>query len=96
MGTSWSFLEANKTTCNKKSDFKTEKGVHLKNFWPPIWEPKSVKIATRNESKFKTIFKSEKLLFKSLLEPSWAEFGAFRRPSWGGTKPWDIGKRDVS
>ena len=37
---------------------------------------------TQNETKFKTIFKSEKLLFKSLLGPSWADLGAFWRPSW--------------
>ena len=31
LGTSWSLLEANKTTCNKKSDFKTEKNAPVQS-----------------------------------------------------------------
>ena len=58
-------------------------------------EPKSTKIDTQHESKFKTIFKSKKLLSQSLVEPSWPDLGAFWRPSWGPQNRCGIGRRSV-
>jgi len=58
-------------------------------------EPKIDQNRTQNESKMKTIFKSEKIVFKSLLEPSWADLGAFWEASWGSQNRCGIGRRSV-
>ena len=85
-GPSWAVLEAIQNKTKTKSIFepqKIPKKILLPSFFGSILDAKIDQNRIQNESKFKTIFKSEKMLFKSLLEPSWADLGAFWRPSWG-------------
>jgi len=64
---------------------------------PPIWHPKQPQMApiTSPNLRLRRFSRANKLLFKSLLEPSWADLGAFRRPSWGPKKRSGIGIRNI-
>ena len=85
-----------KNIMQKKTNFKSSKGPSTTKFWAPKDDPKSIKIGPKTSQNLRRFSRAKKLLFKSLLEPSWVDLGAFWRPSWGGAKPWDIGKRNVS
>ena len=69
-----------KTTCPKKINFQTPQCRVTLLTWGGFGRPKSIKNATRNESKFKTIFKSEKVALQqplgAVLGRSWGIFGA--------------------
>ena len=45
--------------------------------------PKSTKIGPKTSQNLRRFSRSKKLLFKSVLGPSWAAPGAFWRPPWG-------------
>ena len=69
---------------------KKEGGRHV--FWPPILAPKSTQDGTRNESKSKTIFKSDKSALQerlgAVLGRSWVVLGAVL----GSKKPFSYWK----
>ena len=52
-------------------------------------------MAPKTNQNLRRFSRAKKLLFKSLLEPSWADLGAFWRPSWGQKKCFRIGKRNT-
>ena len=60
-----------------------------------FWASQIDKNLTQHESKFNTMFKSEQMFFKSLLEPSWADLGAFGEASWGSKIRCAIGRPRV-
>ena len=63
-----------------KSPLGSKKGGGHGSFWAPILAPKSVQDGTQNESKSKTIFKSDKSALQerlgAVLGRSWAVLGA--------------------
>ena len=59
-------------------DFGRQKGVQREAFR----EPKATKIGAETTPNLRRFSTAKKLVFKSLLEPSWADLGAFWRPSW--------------
>ena len=74
----------------KKVNFQTPKrrvdlqhGGHPRNFLEGLGSPKSTKIGPKTSQNLRRFSRAKKLLFKSLLEPSWADLEAFWRPSWG-------------
>ena len=60
-------------------DFGRQKGAQREAFR----EPKSTKIGPKTSPNLRRFSKAKKLVFNSLLEPSWADLGTFWRPSWG-------------
>ena len=72
-----------KITCQKKIDFQTPKRRILLQHGGRFGRPKSTKIGAKTNPNLRRFLTAKKLLFKSLLEPSWADLGAFWRPSWG-------------
>ena len=52
-------------------DFERQKGAQREAFWEPKWSQNR----SQKDSKSKSIFKSEKIPFKTVLEPSWADLG---------------------
>ena len=59
-------------------DFGRQKGAQRGAFW----EPKSTKIGHKTGPNLRRFSRANKLLSKSVLEPSWADLGAFWTPSW--------------
>ena len=57
----------------RKSEFQTLLGGHCASFWRSFWKPKSVKMASKTNQNLRRFSRAKKLLFKSLLEPSWAK-----------------------
>ena len=55
--------------------------IHV--YGAPFWSPKSTQIGPKTSPKLRRFVSAKKMLFKSLLEPSWADLGAFWRPSLG-------------
>ena len=56
-------------------DFERQKGAQREAFWEPKWSQNR----SENDPKSKSIFKSEKIPFKTVLETSWSRLG----PIWG-------------
>ena len=88
-GGSWSLLgrlggdpKQHKNNTPKKTDFEPNMGPTVLVFWPPKEDPKSTKIGPETSQNLRRFSTAKKLVFKSLLEPSWADLGAFWRPSW--------------
>ena len=73
-------------------DFGRQKGAQRGAFR----EPKSTKIGPKTSPNFRRFSRAKKLLFKSLLEPSWADLGAFWRPSWAPNLRSGISGRSIS
>ena len=67
----------------KKVNFQTDSPQHHGYFGLPKRTPKSTKIASKTSQNLRRFSRAKKLRFKSLLEPSWADLGAFWVPSWG-------------
>ena len=82
LGTSWAVLLRQKRPSKYKpiSRAKTEACVLV--FGPPFGTQNPPKMPPKTGQNLKGFSKAKKLLSKTLLEPSWAELGAFRRPSW--------------
>ena len=73
-------------------DFERQKGAKRDAFGEPKWSQNR----SQNDSKSKSIFKSEKTLFKTVLEPPWAHLAPFWVPSWAQKKnSFRIGKRSA-
>ena len=51
-------------------------------FLAPFWTPKSTKMAPKTSPNLRRFSRAKQIVFKSLLEPSWADLEAFWRPSW--------------
>ena len=64
-------------------------------FLAPFWTPKSTKIEPKTSPNLRRFSRAKKVLSKSLLGPSWADLGAFWRPSWGSKYRCGIGRRSV-
>ena len=60
-------------------DFGRQKGAQREAFG----EPKSSKIGAKTSPNLRRFSTPKKFVFKSLLEPSWADLGTFWVPSWG-------------
>ena len=71
---------ANTATPQKKSDLEAQTRSQHPDFEGGFGEPKSVKNRTQDEPKIRRFSRAKKLLFKSLLEPSWADLGPLRPP----------------
>ena len=84
-----------KITCQKKVNFQTPKRRVALAYGAPFWHPKSTKIGPKTHQNLRRFSGAKKLLFKSVLEPSWADLGAFWRPSWGSKYRCGIGRRSV-
>ena len=80
----------------KKINFQTKTRPQPIYFWLPKRTPKSTKIGPKTSPKLRRFSRAKKIVFKSLLEPSWADLGAFWRPSWAPFWPKSIGKRNIS
>ena len=72
-----------KITCQKQVNFQTPKHRVDLRYGAPFGRPKSTKIASKTSQNLRRFSRAKKLRFKSLLEPSWADLGAFWVPSWG-------------
>ena len=72
-----------KITCPKKINFQTLKCRILLGNGVQLGTPKSTKIGPKTSQNLSRFSRAKKLLFKSLLEPSWADLEAFGRPSSG-------------
>ena len=79
----------------KKSNFQTSKKRIHQTFWTPYGRPKSTKIGSKTRQNLRRFSRAKKLLFKSLLEPSWADLRAFWDASWGSKIRCGIGRRSV-
>ena len=53
-------IHAHMRTCQKKINLRCDWGGLVQRFWGGIWHPKIDQNRSQNESKFKTIFKTEK------------------------------------
>ena len=64
--------------------------------WGGFWGPKIDQNRTQNASKIKTFSRAKKMLFKSLLKPSWADLDPFLTPSWTQKTSFRIGICSIS
>ena len=71
-----------KIKCPKKANFQTPKRRVLLRYGGGFGRPKSSKIGPQTAANLRRFSRAKKMLFKSLLEPSWADLGPFWRPSW--------------
>ena len=75
LGRSWGDLGATFTTVQFRIvfliDFERQKGAKREAFWEPKWSQNR----SQNDSKSKSIFKTEKIPFKIVLESSWSRLG---------------------
>ena len=102
LGASWAPLgrlggDQNMTTITwpKKVNFQTPQRRILLRYGRGFGRSKSTKIGAKTSQNLRRFSRAKKLLFKSLLEPSWADLGAFWRPSWGSKNRCGIGRRSV-
>ena len=82
-------------TCQKNINFQTHQRRIILPLGSPFCDPKSTKIGPKASPNLGRFSRAKKFLFKSLLGPSWADLGAFWRPSWGAKKRYGIGKRNI-
>ena len=80
----------------KKVNFQTNFGPQRHICSPPKRRPKSTKIGPKTSPKLRRFSRAKKIVFKTVLGPSWADLGAFWRPSWAPFWPKSIGKRNIS
>ena len=86
MGTFWAALEVAKTS--QKQDAKKRSTSRPLNVESPsslggaLGGQNQSKMLHKTNQNSRRFSRAKKLLFKSLLEPSWADLGAFWRPSW--------------
>ena len=78
-----------------KNAIQNPKWEHLTNFWLSQGQPKPSQNGTQTSQNSRRFPRAKKLLFKTVLEPSWADLGAFGRPSWGQNKRLRIGTRNA-
>ena len=77
------------TRMRTKRDTKTRRFQDRKGGGVPYYfgtrfgRPKSTKMAPKTRPNLRRFSRAKKMLFKSVLEPSWADLGAFWTPSWG-------------
>ena len=83
LGPSWRRPNVTKITYPKKVNFKTPHGGHRPSFCPSQRRPKSTQIGPKTSQNLRQFSRAKQLLFKCLLETSWADLGAFWRASWG-------------
>ena len=90
LGASWTLLEP---TWRRPKQHTHEEDISIAkkgptslaraDFWGALGKPKSTQIGAKTRPNLRRFSRPKKLVFKSLLEPSWADLGAFGRPSWG-------------
>ena len=76
LGPPWKRSKTNEKPYAKEEQLPDLQKENPPRLWGAIWRPKSIQNGTQNETKFKTIFKSEKV---ALQEP----LGAVLGRSWG-------------
>ena len=69
-------------TGQNQTAFGSKRGGVSQVFWGGFGSRKSTKIGPKTSQNLRRFSRSKKLRFKSLLEPSWADLGAFGRSSW--------------
>ena len=69
-----------KISMPKKSNNQTSKKRIHHTFGTPYGRPKSTKIDSKTNQNFRRFSRAKKMLFKSLLEPSWADLGPLQPP----------------
>ena len=74
-----------KITCQTKVNLRCEGGSFPIYFKEGFGRPKSTKIGHKPSPNLTRFSRTKKLLFRSLLGPSWADLGAFWEPSWDQT-----------
>ena len=83
----------------KSIDFKTplgsKKGGGIPVLGHPFWHQNRPKTAPETSQNPRRFSRAIKVLFKSVLEPSWADLGSFWAPSWGQKNHFRIGKRST-
>ena len=62
---------------------------------PPFGHQNRPNTAPETSQNPRRFSKAKKMLFKSVLEPSWADLGSFWAPSWGQKNHFRIGKRST-
>ena len=82
LGASWALLKRCKQNLKNERFQNAKEGGLRPSFLGGIWEPKSTKMASKTSQNLRRFSRAKKLLFKSVLEPSWADLGAFWGPSW--------------
>ena len=95
LGASW---RRSKTRQKRRAFLNTQKyptKSWINVFSASFREPKSTKMASKTSQNLTRFSRAKKMLFKSLVEPSWVVLGAFWRPSWGSNNRCGIGRRSV-
>jgi hypothetical protein len=82
-------------TCQNRRTFEPNMGSTMTIFGPSKGSLKSTKIDSKMDQNLRRFSRAKKLLSKSLLEPSWADPGAFWEPSWGQQQRSGIGIRST-
>ena len=79
-------LEVKKNIIFNKDDSTIEKGGFPYICSTGFWDLNRLRMASETSQNSRSFPSANKLLFKSLLEPSWADLGSFWVPSWGPKK----------
>jgi hypothetical protein len=80
----------------KNERFQDAKGGGSgQSFWEGFGDQNRPKSDPKTGPNLRRFSSPKKLLFQSLLEPSWADLGAFWRPSWGQQQRSGIGIRST-
>ena len=84
-----------KITCPKKVNFQTPKRRVDLRYGGGVGRPKSTKMGSKTSGNLRQFSRAKKVLSKRLLEPSWADLGAFWEASWAPQERSGIGKRST-
>ena len=96
LGASWAALGRLLGSSSKNIDFKTAQGGGgMAVFGNPFWLPNRPKTIPKTDQNPRRFSRARKTLFKTVLEPSWADLGPFWAPSWGPKSSFRIGKRSM-
>ena len=80
LGVSWAVLQAIQNNKQHRAVFKPQILPYRPNYGGRFGEPKSIKIGPKTNQNLRRFSRAKRLLFKSLLEPSWADLGALGPP----------------
>ena len=82
LGASWAHLTTFTTTFKRRTYFEPNRGGTIKVFELPEGAQNRPKMGPKTKQNLRRFSRATKLLSKSLLEPSWADLGAFWKLSW--------------
>ena len=99
LGASWALLGPSCKGSKKASILRAllgrKRGGGMAVFGHPFWHQNRSKTAPKTSQNPRRFSRAIKALFKSVLEPSWADLGPFWAPSWGPKSSFRIGKRSM-